>query len=209
MRMAKTILCAGSFRSGSTWQYNILRIAHSISGMRTHSAWISDYDPSSPESVHIVKIHDPDSAKLLPWGRVVTSYRDLRHVVLSAQRMGWLGQSNAEIIGYLDNYLERLLFREAQCCYSLRYERIHLDAEAVIAEMTSSVGLNLTQRTFQQIINRVSSLQIPVSDYDRMTLLHPNHIASPTFSQALGTETIHCINQRYADWFSCRGYPPF
>src|SRR3954454_11133001 len=105
----KVILCAGPSRSGSTWQYNIIRLLTKAAYGESYGAWVLDYDPANPAPAHVVKIHDPQHlGKLVP-NAIVTGHRDLRDVLASARRMKWRSFAARKEIGiFLDRYIRWL-----------------------------------------------------------------------------------------------------
>lgn len=103
--MTSIIVCGGGLRSGSTWQYNATRALFAATGQDVYGAWIDDYDPTRSEPVHVIKAHDPASLGQVHADKVVTCFRDLRDVVASMHRMGWLRIDNPQSLA---EFLDRI-----------------------------------------------------------------------------------------------------
>ena len=111
-----------------------------------HAAWIGNYHRDAPELVHLVKVHHPPDVNHIHASAVVTSYRDLRDVVISVMRMRWRKlETEKELVSFLDGYIDDLAHWEQVACYTLRYERIQLEPKTVVTEMGESLGFRLTE----------------------------------------------------------------
>jgi hypothetical protein len=136
--MTKIILAAGSSRSGSTWQYNVLRIAHILRRIPAHCAWVQDYNSVSQEAVHIIKLHEPNESLFAE--NIVTSYRDLRDVIVSARRVGWPFHSSEDVANFVDYYISMFERWKPVSCYSMRYEDMIAEPEKTAEDMLRSGG---------------------------------------------------------------------
>ncbi|MCJ2073083.1 hypothetical protein MKK75_30545 [Methylobacterium sp. J-030] len=55
-----------------------------------YTYWIGNFDPAVKADVHLIKVHDSAEVEKFSSGRIFTSFRDIRAVVASQSRMGWL-----------------------------------------------------------------------------------------------------------------------
>jgi hypothetical protein len=195
------IICAGPPRSGSTWQFNAVRMLIAETGQSCYGAWIEDYDQTRSEAVHIVKTHD-----VIPMtGTVVTCYRDIRDVVASARRMGWLSGRRAEVDAYLQNYTARLSTWSAQAVHVMRYETMKADPPAEAVRLARALGLELSSAQIENACRRVSELTPPQSGpYDSVTMLHARHIGSR--EQKLPARLRRKIDEKFGLWLRQHGY---
>ncbi|MEM9155856.1 MAG: hypothetical protein AAGB13_12620, partial [Cyanobacteria bacterium P01_F01_bin.33] len=96
MNERNVILCAGMKRSGSTWLYNVLRVLlQEHTTYQVYGAWVSDYDAKNLAPIHLIKVHGFNSQLLDYSDLVFTSRRDIRDVIASLIRKGWIEPSNA------------------------------------------------------------------------------------------------------------------
>lgn len=208
--MERRIICAGSARSGSTWQYNAVRFLFDAAGQTCYGAWIKDYDPSRQETIHVLKTHNPTFAT--GPGTVLTAYRDLRDVVASQVRMGWFTGME---IGVLDRFLERYIINLAvwrtEARHVMRYETMKNDSTAELVHLSRSLDLSLGTEAINGVRCRIDELRpaksTPAgsrSDYDPETQLHAGHISGSAF--ALSAEWRLHIEKRYSRWLRRHGY---
>ena len=102
------VFCAGMYRSGSTWQYQVAveigrstgRTVHAI-GHRSQADVAAVYEAADPSAITVLKTHDalPEMEGVLraPNVRVLYSFRDLRDVVFSMRHK--TSSSFANIVG--------------------------------------------------------------------------------------------------------------
>jgi hypothetical protein len=217
-----TIICGGGQRSGSTWQYNAVRAIVRANGLSAYAAWIGSYEASRPEPVHIVKLHDPALATAFPAAKIVGSYRDLRDVVQSLDRMGWLGNGRLARLRrlidhvsplnrrftarrFLDRYIESHRWWTQNAVYMMRYEAMKAAPADEVARLAIALDLPLTGEQAARIADALAKMTTPVRDgtIDPDTLLHAGHIASgPHEDRAL----VRFIDRRYGAWLAANGY---
>ncbi len=209
--MKTTIVTAGGIRSGSTWQFNVVRTALLRASNSVYGAWISDYDESRGEACHVVKAHQPVEIESVAYDAVVTCYRDIRDVIASAQRMRWQVRTRREVAGVLDRYIEDLTYWEGRAVCVTRYEDAMTHPLAEMRRISNALGLRLSQADIYAVQGTVNSLTPPSSSsssnathYDRQTLLHPEHISRSFVS--LDPEMLAFIEKMYGDWLEDRGY---
>lgn len=161
----KLILITGAPRSGSTWQYNVVRLALRQAGHTVYGAWVDDYDESVEAEYHIVKIHGYDNELRKKAYKIFTSIRNFKGIKQSLKRMGWY-KTDAHVIGYMAKWL--LWWPSADCITN--FENISLDETARII-----VNLNLDVRALDIFDDMIDVTPPKKGEYDKVTLLHPRH----------------------------------
>jgi hypothetical protein len=208
----KLIICGGLSRSGSTWQYNVVRMLASAAYGQTYGAWILNYDPDRPEAVHVVKAHNPQDVESLRYDAVVTSYRDLRDALVSVRRMGWYPYERPkQIKNFSDRYVANLAAWEKIAARVTRYEEMMADPLAEIHRIAAALKLTLSDSELKNVHESVQAMRPPqeeptgmVADADPETQLHPGHISNEIVR--LDDKTRQFIERHYGTWLCERGY---
>lgn len=209
MSARRLIICGGGERSGSTWQYNVVRALY---GARVYGAWIDDYDPGCSEGVHVVKAHAPSAIAHLSADVILTAYRDLRDVAASMIRMGWLDAANvAAIDAFLHSYVAAQDAWRARAVYAMKYEDMIAQPDAELVRLAAALGLALRPSEREAALDVVSAIKPAeaapagaTTRYDPETLMHAGHLsaASAPLDDAIRTR----IEQRHGDWLRGNGY---
>lgn len=151
------VLCVGMYRSGSTWQYNIIStlLRRYREGCPLGFLTGDEYARLSPAGAadgwRVLKSHDghPAFAAALAAGhaRAVYSYRDLRDVAFSlVHKFKTTFEDIIEERAFLPHLRETDAFWMAQpgiCCQ--RYERIIEDPSGSIAELAAHLQIPLAE----------------------------------------------------------------
>jgi len=206
----RRIICAGSVRSGSTWQFNAVRFLYEAAGQVCYGAWIEDYDSSRDEKVHVLKTHM--LPLLVRHDIVLTSYRDLRDVVASYVRMGWLDSKEAGALDrFLDNYVVNLDVLCTEARHVMRFEAMMDDPTAELVHLSRSLELVLDTDAIEGVRRRIDELRPATdapagtqTDYDPETQLHAGHMGRS--SLALNAVWKSHIEKRYWRWLRRHGY---
>ncbi len=202
------IICCGMPRSGSTWQYQIVsglvekfRVGRRIGFLPAEVYLKSTHATTKTQEFLVLKCHDyhPYFGQLCQDGlaKTIYSFRDIREVALS---IAWkLGISILETIHgdalqhAIDSYY---LWTATPNILIQRYEAFTSQPQKAILEISSHIGLTLSERDASQLAqnfskdtNRIyvekfkNSLLTqgiePEKDYlmyDQHSLLHWNHI---------------------------------
>lgn len=212
------VVCAGMNRSGSTWQFNIVRalIAGAVGWDQVYGAWIDDYDPDRPEFCHVIKAHRPEQITQIAADVTLSSIRDLRAVASSLARMLWLSLDDADAVGQeLDEYVAATEAWRSATDYVMPYEQM-LEAPLVVArETAAALGLGVTEAQLRAAIAWVDGLSPPGDaplgglNYDPDTQLHAGHIGARSNAEAMATlpaDVRSLIEERYETWLRTYGY---
>ncbi len=210
--MRHIFVCAGAPRSGSTWQYNLVRLLAKEAYGSVYGAWIADYEPANGATAHVVKIHDPGDAGKLSDQKIVTGYRDLRLVLSSARRMRWAAyKTPQEIRSFLDAYVRQFEFWRARAAHVMRYEQMMADPVGEAARTAAALGIRMSRRRLEKICDAVTALASTgdkptgkLGDADPVTQLHPGHIGEA--GGLLDEKSRQYVERRYETWLRGHGY---
>lgn len=207
----RLILTSGIVRSGSTWLYNATRFILQTTQANVYACWIDDFslaDAANAEIV-IVKLHSPDDAVAARAEKIVTSYRDLRDIAVSARSMGWHHSTEkllevALAARYCDDYWS------ARAQLVAPYERIVAEPAALLSQLAATLGSPLSQNEIDRIASALSGMREPdATTYDRTTLLHPGHRNDGRpgrWRDELEPDIVAGIEEQSRDWLVARGY---
>ncbi|MBO9714783.1 sulfotransferase [Sphingomonas sp.] len=219
---ARVILCGGGSRSGSTWQYNAVRAILREAGTPAYGAWIEDYDPARPEPAHVVKLHRYRLAARFPDALAVGCYRDLRDVVRSLDRMGWLGNGRAATLRrlvdrmlplnryltvrrFLDEYVRSHADWTGRAIHMMRYEDMVRSPVDEVHHLARAIGAAIDETQAQRIAAQLAALRPPEGGgADHETQLHPGHLG--TTADRGDPRLRRFVTRRYRDWLAAHGY---
>ncbi|MEO0393588.1 MAG: sulfotransferase domain-containing protein [Pseudomonadota bacterium] len=217
----KTIIICGMQRSGTTALFNIIRLLSQLHGYSLNAAFVDDYDPSIAADIHLIKTHvvpEPLLQKMIAIGRpapelgvtFISSHRDVRDVVASAMRMGWI--EDERVMGHLADVFDRYTKSETFADYNMRYENFKADPIATMLSLAAAIDMPITQEQAQELdqeLRALNDLKVPQGHYDPITLLHNNHVGtgdSGDHKQRLTPARIAEIETLYGDWLKDKGY---
>jgi hypothetical protein len=212
-RSHEVVLAAGMPRSGSTWFYNLTRLCLLESGKQIRSGWIEDEVPlrRHSERTLLIKLHDYEV--LLPrvadW--VIYSYRDVRDVLASIERM-WGRPPSIDVV-------RDLLRDDGRWCraatFTARYEDMMVDQLSVASALRGHLGLD--PEGTEECVERLNELTpparesgTPTTSYAADTLLHPGHRTDGrvgSWRGALDPDLVSAIDREFGWWLAARGYP--
>lgn len=180
------ICCAGSYRSGSTWMFNVLRIIFPKDSLiKTHPPMLEDFDI------------------------VLTSHRDLRRIAASLWRKwghlpnyGW-----TQVWNCLDEVVQWHSWwcKHDKIVMDMKYEDMVVDPKAMIERMLRVFSKSNDSK---KILEEIEQISLPSEGYDAFTLMHWNHITSkdPMCIKPLTEEEALKIQTRFSVWQKKHGY---
>jgi len=190
------IICAGSYRSGSTWQYNAARTILDLAGM--------EYTCGDPTQVkftgdgnEVMKTHDYRPNLLLPGTIVLTTIRDIRDIAASAVRRGWFDGRLDKCLDFLAKLIEAYHAWKKHTHCEMRYEYIRYNKVQAIKTMCYVLNLSVDA---QRVNTLIDSLEIPKDGPNFITHLWPNHITDGeigTYRKTLNDEWIRAIEDAH------------
>lgn len=170
----KIILVTGVRRTGSTWQYNVIRLALIEAGYNVFGN--GDYDPNIDVDYYIVKIHGYDEELKEKAWKIFTTVREFEGIKKSLKRMGW-EKSDENIMKYITEW--GLWWR--YCCHITNFKHIGLIEFTEIGNIIRELGID--KDVDQEVVyQKLQELKPPkegeyakTGGYHTTTLLHPNH----------------------------------
>jgi hypothetical protein len=177
----QAILIAGIPRSGSTWQYNAVRLLITASGRRVHAAWCGDYI-TPPEGVtSVIKVHTPDEGSIVSKPLVLTTRRDLIDTLQSLVRVGWSPPNYTSLRGRALQQLHMYVHWAKRSSHETLYDDIINKPIDELRNLSKSLKLELGDEQIKEVSNKLEALKAPEGNgrdmglYDLETLLHPDH----------------------------------
>ena len=173
----KIIFVAGHPRSGSTWQFNAIRLLLERAGTDLLACWIGEYRAGSPQQVHLVKVHAPEDMVTDP-DLVFVTERNVAESLVSLARMGWIKDGDrASLENQHHSLLRQRAFWRRRACHVTQYTAIGATPERELAEMALELGLSLDTTDIAWVAGELDSLSSPApgSSVDPVTHLHPGH----------------------------------
>lgn len=206
------IICAGSKRSGSTLQYNLVSKIVEVSnfGIRVpfhkqenHHLIKEKY--SNIKGYKVIKTHTitEEIKKLIQSEKSIVfhCYRDVRDVVVSFINKGWINKTIEDISKITQNYIDEyktISEYDIKNYYSRKYEDFAFHIESELKFISEKIGFPVDGEKIKEIANELdirnlSEFQksIPEEDkinaynqtFDKTTLLHNNHINDGSANQ--------------------------
>ena len=171
----RIILVAGIHRSGSTWVWGAARHLLTAEGIGLHAAWVEDYAANSAAPAHLVKAHNPKEVDFTPH-IVLTTWRDRAASIASLIRMGWLKDTESDILASDARLTHLYQYWNARTDLETRYDDILASPAEAIARIAKVIGLPPDADRDNTIAETLKNQKTPKADrYDPDTLLHPGH----------------------------------
>jgi len=175
------VIAAGLIRSGSTWQYNCLRIIMIQAGLEPKTYWIDDYKGESGNV--LIKAHEYKGA-LAEGSMVFTCVRSEEEVRGSMRRRAeylkknpdprFMGTANED--RYPRYYRWFRLWR-GHAVYNMRYKDLKNHPELVVHEHIKALGLTGKVDPLE-VLKELNEVKPPTEagGWDKDTFLHSGHI---------------------------------
>lgn len=211
----RTVLCGGMIRSGSTWQFNLVRLLLEESPCSSWSGWRDYIEDSNQVDLRIVKTHHIEDVERLHADTILTCHRDIRDVAGSLVRMGWCRPDWEEMRPVLDGYFAACDLWQPVAHHQFVFEEMMHDPLAEVRQTGLALNKAVADVEASALLERVNAL-VPKSDrpagnfgsYDLVTQLHDGHVGQ-MHRQArsyLPDVLIALINDQYGDRLRAQGY---
>lgn len=173
----KLILTTGVRRTGSTWQYNVIRLALIEAGYNVYGN--GEYHPKIDADYYIIHIHGYDDELRKKAWKIFTTIRDFEGIRESLKRMGW-EKSDDNIMKYITEW--SLWWRWA--CHITNFNELMsnglLENELIaiydiIMELNIMADANVVQKQLHLLKPPAIGEYAKTGGYHPVTLLHPNH----------------------------------
>ena len=231
------VICSGMARSGSTWSFNVMKLAMKDSGLETISGYAGEGENVdkfisgnlSPDKSILVKSHAPGPGTLSlvfqGLAKTVRTYRDPRDCVasrVSFQKIP-LDQAIAQVASEKP-FHDVLKQKGAKL---IRYEDMMHDRKTAISEIVDYLGLSLTQsqldgiddetnlqaskKKVTEIEKQADSIELAGRRLDRNSLLQSNHISGGgvvgRWRADFNEQEQEMIQSKLGAWATELGYP--
>lgn len=207
----RIILAAGMNRSGSTWVYNAARLLlKSKHGVDEGLAcgWIHDFKEIPRTGWMLVKLHEYDVTMIALSELVIYSYRDVRDVLASAQRM-WGTVPSLEAA---DHHIEQCRSWMKVADVIVRYETL-VEPKPVLQQLAQA--LDVESANLQALETELDGLHHnnggPQDEpYDRENLLQRGHRTDGrhgSWTESIDPNLIRQIEEKHQGWFRQFDYP--
>jgi hypothetical protein len=211
----RVIVAAGMPRSGSTWQFNALRLLLASSGQDIYSFWIEDWDSEKARHAQtlLVKIHE--ISPFLAWAswRCFTCHRDLRDIAVSAADLARADGYEVDIVPLMQETRKAHEFWSRQSVLDIPYEQVVADPEASLKELAAYIEIPVADVEVQRLCQTLASLSdgdVPSGyPHNPVTLLHQQHFFDGTsgrYRGVLDDATEQRIIDENGKWMSQFGY---
>jgi hypothetical protein len=211
----RVIVAAGMSRSGSTWQFNALRLLLESSGESVYSFWIDDWDSEKarPARILLVKIHQISPALAQAAWCCFTCHRDLRDVAMSSADLAQADGYEVDVVALTREIREAHEFWARQSALDAPYARIVTDPESVLERMAAWLGIPITEVEAQRLCQTLTALSDgdvpPGNSHNPLTLLHQQHFFDGRpgrYRGALDDAVEQRIREENGAWLSEHGY---
>ncbi|MFO7562462.1 MAG: hypothetical protein R6X02_07450 [Enhygromyxa sp.] len=206
------IIAAGAYRSGSTWLYNALRLALELAGREVYGSFYDlTYDSENQARFHVIKVHRFEEEVLEASRLVFTSIRDPRDIAASAVRRGLIEPTVEAVESFVEEAVVDGFERwRPHATMVLRYEQLAAGGSTQYLRqiLEALAPFDVGSVSPEQLEQRLDALR-PGAQYDRTTLLWPNHITDGRvhgYRDTLSPEAIVRIEERFGDWMRANGY---
>lgn len=208
--MPRLVVSAGMPRSGSTWLYNVARLAlqaqHGAGAVA--AGWIGDRDRLPAAPVLLLKVHDFDAALAAGAWRVLWSYRDLRDVLASLQRKFGTPATEAGA----DHFVVQHGHWRVRAAHAMRYESMLADPEAEVQAVCRSLEVDPSHAA--GVLHATQRLGYDTEGtrndrYHETTLYHRGHVTDGrhgAWRDTLPAGLAAAVSRRHAAWLQAHGY---
>lgn len=176
------IVTAGMYRSGTTYQFNVVRVIMELSYGKdnVYSCWCDDY-VKSDKQIEIVKVHKARKDVYRGADIIVSTKRNPEDIKGSMRRRADFLKDNPDprfsgesLVYKFDDYMWHSRWWGAKASFIQDFERIKNDTRNLIKDYLNL--FKVTNVTPEQVIEELDRIKPPKEGYDPVTLLHVGHI---------------------------------
>jgi len=207
-------VCAGMYRSGSTWLYNAVRlILRHVGTPGLAAGVIGERERLLAHANTVIKVHAFDADLASRKSIALTSHRDLRDIAASLVRKFGTNSPLASLRENVDHHA-----RWARvAAYDLRYEDLLTDKPGQVERLAGALRIPaaaLAALDYGAIAQEVEAEQFDErrstpERYDAVNLLHEGHVTDGRHGSWEGTlpaALVRAIEREFRPWLAARGY---
>lgn len=173
--MSKIILSTGAYRSGSTLQFNILRVILEQAYGDIYSSFIKEYNPKNEAPIHLIKIHEPKADLAAKADFIFSSIRDKADIEASILRRREYDKTLS--VDHIDKYLKWWQFWALKADFIQSYKMIKdLPFLANIYRDIMGTYGAFIPHVLSQLEREMVEPAEDFEHHDPKTLLHYKHI---------------------------------
>lgn len=180
MKKPIVIAVAGIYRSGSTWQFNVIKQIILLSGKSV--SWKGQWDNMSIRNFdsdcdyHIIKTHEFSRELQMKANIIFTSHRSFDGVMKSYKTFNPTGRCDNERIK--DFFVEYGMWT-AFTDYDMEFDDIKKRPEKIVKRLAKQILKgDISDQLIAQVLDEMSKIKPPSNKYrDDNTLMFRNHIA--------------------------------
>lgn len=198
----RKIVCCGMYRAGSTWQYNIVRLA--CPECEVGYANIDQRESSCYTPNWAYKCHEFSESLAKNATLILTSHRDPRDALMSMKRKFNMPPS----ITAVDEFMGKYLPWSRMADYDMRFEDMMSNKEQEAERILKIVG---SDASVKDILKQVEDIQPNQNEkaHDPISLLHKDHITNTKrgdYINAFHVSLLFQIEEKYGAWMEENGY---
>lgn len=173
------VVAAGMVRSGSTWQYNCLRIIMEQAGLNPVCYWVQDYKGQGGNV--LIKTHEikPD---IVSRSIIFTAIRDAKGIKESMKRRGEYLAKNPDSRfngtanpNRYNRYHRWYRWWAQHAFYIQKYQELKTNPEKVVNDHIKVLGLT-GKVDPKKVLEELNNTKPPETGHDPKTMLHAGHI---------------------------------
>lgn len=200
---SRLIMSAGMPRSGSTFLFNMLRVAleHEY-GDNISSGWYADAPELAKGKVYIIKAHRLDAVLHARASQCFYTYRDARDAAVSYQRKFGREPSIEAFRHAMVQFQRARKYADLM----LKYEQFTHAPEQTMADILRVLKIDADPA---ELTAKVPQASASGGKCDKSTLLHGGHATGTgqgEWRQVLKPELIEQIHSEFGWWFEENGY---
>lgn len=170
------------YRSGTTWQFNALRIMleHAHPG-DVYSCFWQNYDRKKRKAFNLIKAHKWRGRMAKDADIIFSTYRHPKQVRESMARHAKLITdkrfANGSNVARFDEFWNQSqLWANQPHAEIVSFETIIHNPHAAVEQMADRLNINVD---IERVVTEINALKVPDEGFDPVTLLHANHITKP------------------------------
>lgn len=195
-------MSAGMHSSGSTWLYNTLRYMFILDQRDVYGSFAGRcYDDSRNEDIHVVKTHTGNHIK---FDYAFMTKRDLRNIIASAIRRGFILETETEVVAYLNRLVHKEYYPwKNKVNLEIAYEDLDGKKDFYVDEIAKIIGIKVNAHDVCAAVDGLKPGPVGTG-----VTIEPNHRGKnkTNYRYSLSPKTIELIQNKFGDYLVDLGY---
>ncbi len=188
--------------SGSTWLYNALRYMFILDQRDVYGSFAGHcYDDSRNEDIHVVKTHTDNRIK---FDYAFMTKRDLRNIIASAIRRGFILETETEVVAYLNRLVHKEYYPwKNKVNLEIAYEDLDGKKDFYVDEIAKIIGIKVNAHDVCAAVDGLKPGPVGTC-----VTIEPNHRGKnkTDYRHSLSPKTIELIQNKFGDYLVDLGY---